>query len=198
MSALELDVTEAADQPDLDASNIRGQPESGLPELIPLVREQNRLLQKLLQRTPTDTSSGSSTHEPTANESPGGSGGTLLAEPESRKWGSLSAFLMHHQHENGPTRFSAERGKVFLEQAKSTFGRFTADLRVFRGHASRSSTSPAEFKIFEAFERQRVSWPEELSVDESLGVGRVFDGESNIYVHELSGGVSDVTFGSVW
>lgn len=174
---------------------VEGQVDSGLPELISLVKEQNQLLQKLM---PVETSSAndSSTHGP-GNET--GDSSSRLTEPESRKWGSLSAFLMHHQHEDGPTKFSAERSKLFLEQAQSTFGRFTAELRVlFCGIGPESDAAPIDSRIFEAFEKQRITWPEELSVDESLGVGRVFDGKSNIYIHRLSAGVSDVTFGSVW
>lgn len=178
--------------------NVNDHVENGILELIRLVKEQNHLLRQLqtAPRTQSTSASASSkhtyTHEP-ASKSGAETRTSLLAEPMSQKWGSLSSFLRLSQHEDGPTKISSGRGETFLEQAKYTFHRIMTELSIIRGNGPYMSP-----KVLKAFEKQLSAWPGDLFVDESLGLGRVFPEDSNIYIHESSGDGNNVSFGSVW
>lgn len=176
-----------------DAARGKGEFGSEISELIRLLKEQNDLLQRL--QTFPNSSDESTPIEPADESSPHLS---LLGEPVSMVWGPLGSFLLHHLHQDGPTRLSAMREKAFLEQARSAFSRIVSDMKALRPYRSRSRGYSLHPKAIEAFEKQLSSWPRMLTWDENLGLGRAFSEDSNVYVHGSLSDGSHVSLGSVW
>lgn len=168
-----------------------GQLEGGISVLIRLVKEQNRLLQQLQTSLngPKISPSPESVDEP---------GAPILGEPESKKFGSLGSFLLLYLHEDGPTDISAQRGKAFLERAKSTFNRIVSELQIIRANRPGSQGYSLDSRVLEALKKQVSSWPEELSAVDNLGLSRAFSEDSKVYVHGSLNGGNHVSLGSVW